>query len=108
MSDPIERIGPFQTEPGWMGFFTRNEAPDALQNGTRIEKINSQKGDGHQDGDTGTVIGSIDAEDAQEYLGAKPKGSKLAYFIEWDDMPRCAVGIGSERIQPLKWHSKTQ
>lgn len=101
-------LGPFREEPGWIGFFTRDEASGALANGTRIEKINSEKGDGHQDGDTGTILGSVSAEVTEEHFGAKPKNSLMAYFIEWDDMPRYAVGIGSNRIKPLTWHSTTQ
>lgn len=103
-----EEVGPLRTEEGWQGFFTREEAPGAYENGTRIEKTNSAPGDGHHDGETGTVLGSLSAQDAVNELGAQPKDSDLAYFIEWDDMPRMAVGIGSARIKALSWRSKTQ
>ena len=65
---------------GWFGQFTTDEAEGAYPNGTRIRKINADRTDPHRNGATGRVLGS---------LHHAPLG--LAYFIEWDDMPQCAV-----------------
>lgn len=77
-------------EPGWAGVFTRQEAPEALyKNGARVEKAEFTDGDAHPAGARGTVLGSI-------YLDEHG----TAYFVEWDDMPKMAVGIVEKRIRP--------
>lgn len=47
--------------------------PDIYKDGTRVFKINTEAGDGHTDGDTGRVIGSVEL------------GGCVIYKIKWDD-----------------------
>lgn len=56
--------------------------------GTRIEKTNSDAGDGHADGAPGRVVA---------VLG--PVADLCGYFIEWDDLPGLPVFIGPDRIR---------
>lgn len=74
-------------KPGWIGHFTTMSAPGAMPPGTRIAKAVSEAGDAHQAGAPGTVLGSIIHPD---------KG--VAYFIEWDDMPRRAVLVMALKV----------
>lgn len=85
-------------EPGWTGMFTRQQAEGALSNGTRVAKINSENGDGHQDGAEGTILGSIGPADADIQAEF---GAEFAYFVEWDDQPKTAVGITSNRVRSV-------
>ena len=78
-----------RTEPGWSGLFTREQAEGAYPNGTRIEKIGSEPSDAHRDGAQATVLGSIRG------------GDLLAYFVEWDDLPREAVVLAPHRARRL-------
>lgn len=78
--------------PGYTGAFTRDQAPGALPNGTRIMKANSEDGDGHQDGARGTVLGSISHPDVH--------GGAVMYFIEWDARPKVAVGTIGFKVVP--------
>ena len=66
--------------------FTRDQAPVAIPNGTRVVKVCSAPDDAHQDGDPGVVIGSTGSGDA------------LIYFVAWDDMPHVPVGVAEGRI----------
>jgi hypothetical protein len=77
--------------------FTKHQATGALPNGTRIEKTNSEPGDGHQDGATGTVIGSLAAP--KDF----PLPDRFAYFVAWDEDPGAGlpVGIREGRIKEL-------
>lgn len=86
--DPLPFIG---SEPGWIGAFTRNEAHGGLPNGTRIMKCNSESGDSRPDGVLGTVLGSLSHPDIQ--------GGKVFYFVEWDAVPRMAVGVLASKVQ---------
>ena len=47
-------------------------ATGRLPRGTLVEKINSEAGDGHQDGARGKVLGAVG-------IGY--------YFVEWEDKP---------------------
>jgi hypothetical protein len=78
----------FSEHPGYAGVFTKDEVPYAFKNGTRIEKCNAEPGDGNPDGTQGTVLGSVDGGE----LG-------IAYFVEWDTMPKHAVLVVSSRIK---------
>lgn len=78
-------------EPGWHGAFTRNEELGAWRNGTRVVKQNSEPGDSTPDGTMGTVLGSMRHPDPT-WKGA------LAYFVEWDDKPRVAVGCMGYKV----------
>lgn len=61
------------------------QAAGAYPAGTVIAKQNSERGDGHKDGDLGIVRASI-TEPA-------PTGElRTMYFVEWDDMPGVVVG----------------
>lgn len=77
-----------ENHPGWIGSFTREQAKGAIPNGTRIKKTASEEGDATRDGTPGTVLGSIRAP---EDMGAM--GGAMAYFVEWDDKKRVAIGV---------------
>jgi len=82
--------------PGYIGVFTRGEAPGAFKNGTRIRKVLFEKGDGHPIGALGTVLGSIRAP--AEVRAQFPAAGPYFYFVEWDARPRVAVGVASAKI----------
>lgn len=67
-------------ESGWFGAFSRSQAEGAWPNGSRIVKTNGADDDGTPDGTEGTVLGSM----------YHPEHG-YAYWIEYDDKPRCAV-----------------
>jgi hypothetical protein len=75
--------------PGWFGIFTREQAPGALPNGTRIVKVQTEKGDAHPIGARATVLGSMAAPNVG-----------LGYFVEWDAKPRCAVFVVDWKVRP--------
>lgn len=81
----------FIQEPGWRGAFTRDEADGALPNGTAIQKVKSEPGDFNPIGARGTVLGSLRAPS----LG-------VAYFIEWETLPRCAVVVAAWKISAVQ------
>jgi hypothetical protein len=96
--------GPFITEEGMTGLFTREQAPGAIPNGTRIMKANSEPEDATRDGELGTVLGSI-AATPEMVRQARAKGypahqpdPQCAYFVEWDHKPKFAVGVTDYRI----------
>jgi hypothetical protein len=71
-----------QPRKGWVGQFTTVNAPGALVAGTRITKLLEEQGDMTPLGTKGTILGSMhDPEHG------------VAYFIEWDDKPKCAVAV---------------
>jgi hypothetical protein len=84
---------PFQHEPGWHGAFTRGQAPGAIPNGRRIVKTATEDGDTNPLGTMGTVLGSLSRPEVLN--GA------LMYFVEWDTMPRVAVGVIANKIGEL-------
>ena len=71
-------------EPGWRGVFTREQVWGAWPNGTRVVKVQQELGDGTPLGARGTVLGSMRHP-------ARP--DLLAYFIEWEALPRLAVAV---------------
>ena len=81
-------------EPDYVGTFTRNEAEGAYPNGTRVCKINSEKGDTFSDGEPGVVLGSLGPLEMPEIT----KETFYFYFVEWDSKPRVACGIASLRL----------
>jgi hypothetical protein len=95
-----------KTEVGWQGVFTRQQAAGAIENGARIVKLESEADDSQPNGALGTVLGSLEfppgaAEEARAELLAKgqpPRDVKYAYFVEWDALPRTAVGIMDWKI----------
>lgn len=78
--NPNDSIG---YEPGYVGAFTRNQAPGAWPNGSKVEKIKTEKGDAHTIGERAVILGSI----------YEPKvGPHVMYFVEWDRSPGVAIG----------------
>lgn len=80
-----------KAHPGWHGSFTRNQAPGAYPNGTRIVKVETEHGDTNPVGAMGTVLGSLQHPRYPE-MG-------IGYFIEWDRTPRCAVLVVAWKIR---------
>lgn len=78
-----------QNEPGWVGMFTREQAPGALPNGTVIEKATWEAGDAHPIGTRGVVLGSF----------FPPEHNTLFYFVEWRPKPHMAVGVTAKKIR---------
>jgi len=66
------------------------QAEGAIPNGTRVEKVKSDPDDGHQDGDTATVRGSISTFE-----------NRYLYAVEFDDVPGVKIVIISSRIGVL-------
>jgi hypothetical protein len=71
-----------------------SQAHGAIPNGARVEKIHSEPGDEHQDGDRGAVIGSIGP-----ILHLVTGEMAYGYWIGWDDRPELPVFIVGDRIQ---------
>jgi hypothetical protein len=84
-----------RAEPGWLGHFTRAEAPGAISNGTRIVKVKGDPDDTHALGEGGVVLGSLPMV---EDLIAKGYGAHY-YFVEWDRHPRMACGVNGVKIR---------
>lgn len=78
-------------EEGWVGVFTRDTYDGCMPSGTRVVKVNSEEGDGHLDGEYGTVLGSI----------GHPELPMVFYFVEWDSSPRRAVGTINYKLQEV-------
>lgn len=53
-----------------------------------VEKINSEPGDAHQNGEIGTVRSVVGPtpRDIPTQRGVIPKGT-YGYFVEWDNLP---------------------
>ena len=75
--------------------FIPGSVAGALPNGTRIRKVNSQPGDGHADGDQGTVLASHGPVEVPDL------GTELLYFIDWDSHPGVPVGTIGSKIDKL-------
>jgi hypothetical protein len=88
--DHLDDLGP---EAGWKGAFTRKRHPDALfDNSARIVKVTPDRsGRGVPLGAIGTVLGSTFFP-----------GKGVVYFVEWDEMPRVAVGIGEWKLARIQ------
>jgi hypothetical protein len=80
----------FGHHPGWFGAFTRDQAPGAIPNGSPIRKVATEDGDTNPVGARGLVLGSVDVP-----------GKGLAYFVEWDATPRCAVFVVAWKIAAI-------
>ena len=77
--------------------YTKNQAEGALPNGTRIEKVNSEPGDGHPDGAVGTVIGSI----GPAVIPGFP--DRYVYFVVWDEAPGAGLPVGIRELKVKSW-----
>jgi hypothetical protein len=79
---------------GYSGLFTREQADGAVPNGARIVKRNSEEDDSQPNDALGTVLGSIKTPAGVEGR----TGVAYFYFVEWDALPRAAVGVISTKI----------
>jgi len=77
-----------------------------MRNGTRCRKRVSDAGDTHAVGSLGTVLGSVSVPDAElkRIKQEVPSARDVAhcYFVEWDDMPRYAVGVADYKIEATR------
>ena len=80
-----------RTYPGWIGLHTRDQAPNAMANGSRVVKIKTEPGDSHPVGSSATVLGSLYAPDVG-----------FGYFVEWDARPRYAVFASAAKIESVR------
>ena len=78
--------------PGYYGAFTKDQAPGAFPNGSRIVKHAVEEGDGTLLGHRGTVLGSMLEPEVSPFI---------FYFVEWDTRPRAAVCVVSWKIALL-------
>jgi hypothetical protein len=72
-------------------FFTREQIPGAMANGTVVEKCMSEPGDTHRDGDRATILGSFG--DVSDQYG---------YFVEWESHPGVPVFVTHFRVRPVE------
>lgn len=97
----------FTEEPGMLGAFTREQAPGAIPNGTRIVKHYAQTLDANPVGAQGVVLGSIMDDQLGLLVGdllapALRQGNenaKYMYFVEWDSAPGRAVVVLGAKIR---------
>lgn len=66
------------------------EMPDAIPNGTRARKTNSDSRDAHRDGELCTIMSSI---------GESAVGG---YFVEWDSHPGLPVFTLAHKIERVR------
>ncbi len=75
--------------PGYLSPFTRDQAPFALPNGTRVTKVLvDDQHDLAKVGEAGSVLGSL----SHPTLG-------VAYFVEWDLRPRMPTLVVAAKIK---------
>jgi hypothetical protein len=86
-NEVLRAVWGLQVYSGWIGEFTRRQAPGAYPNGARVVKTNSKSDDIHQDGALAIVLGSV-----------YESGLGYGYFLEWDNQPYRAVFITGDRI----------
>ena len=79
--------------PGYSGTFTRHQAEGAWANGTRVAKQNSERCDANPNGSLGTILGSFKRPaEVTGRPGLDFTAVTYCYFVEWDSMPKVAVG----------------
>jgi hypothetical protein len=71
---------------------------EPLADGALIEKINSDPGDGHQDGAQGTIVSHLGPMPAEGLGQGVPE---YGYFVSWADMPGLPVFVGGNRVQTM-------
>jgi len=114
---PVREAGPmawtFQEkgEPGMEGQpFTREEAPNALPNGTTVVKVNTldEAHDDYEeevaltgavDGDRGVVLGSTLSVWGE---GSVPRPAEVIYYVEWDHDPKVAYHVAASGVAPVR------
>lgn len=67
--------------------YSAERAPGAIENETRVRKVNSEPGDGHRDGVLGTIVGSWGPWTRRTMTPSGPKDVRYAYFVKWDGCP---------------------
>lgn len=89
------------SEPGWAGVFTRHQAPGAIANGTQVYKAAEERGDATPLGTVGEVLGSIPSPPdlGAQYPAPDGEPVRFAYFVEWRNRPRVAVGVLDWKIK---------
>ena len=86
----LDKMG-ITNHPGYMGAFTRNQAENAIPNGTVIIKVDADPTDPTPLGTPGIVLGSIyDAKISEHPM----------YFIEWSHKPNFAIAVSGWKIKP--------
>jgi hypothetical protein len=80
--------------PGYLGAFSRNQAPGAIPNGTRVAKVWCEAGDLEPIGTQGAVLGSLPVAAELPAHG----DVRFCYWVEWDSRPRCAVFLIDKKI----------
>jgi hypothetical protein len=63
--------------------------PGMFEVGTRVVKVEGEPGDYHRPGAGGKIIAVI----PRSFLSGEMPHFPGAYFVEWDDLPRSAVGF---------------
>jgi hypothetical protein len=84
--------------------FTGNQADGALANGTRVIKTNSEPDDGHSNGESGTVIGSIKVpeevrEATRSMADFRFPNETHVYWVVWDAGPGLPVFTIGSKLQ---------
>lgn len=77
--------------------YTTDQAPGALRNGTIVEKISTEPGEAHKNGDRAVIIGSL----------PEVPGLGRGYFVAWNDEPDVPMFVLSTRIRKVQpfWSS---
>lgn len=89
----MERIGGIEALIG----LEEGEIP----NGARVVKVNSEPGDGHQDGEMATVVGALGANEKvrAELRRRGSKQVKWLYWVKFDDTPEIPVAVADYKIE---------
>lgn len=77
----------------YVALYMTKQSPGALLNGTIIEKVNSEPGDGHPDGTVGEIVGSMD----EAFIPALGRRMR-AYFVKWGDF-MAPVGTADFKVK---------
>lgn len=85
--EPIKVKTVDEIEAGDEAVYVEGQALGAWPNGSRIAKIDSEKGDRHRDGAAGMVLSSLVLDSA------------TVYFVLWDDCPHMPIAIMGHRLR---------
>lgn len=89
----------FHQEPGYIGWFTREQAEGAIPNGRRVEKWRRYAViDSLPIGSQGVILGSIAVP---ERLPDAPPSGGFMYFVEWDARPRMPTLTAASKIREV-------